>query len=489
MVILLKILVFLFWGNFLPPLADMVLGPRLRRPLDNGCLWLDGYPLFGPNKTMRGIGAGILGCTMAAPLLGLPFQVAAGAAILLMAGDLLSSFVKRRLGLTSGTACFGLDQLFEGLFPGLYLLHHFDLPAWQTIPILLVFMPVAHSGACFWKNILYKPPMENYQRIIRSTVRLREWRSCHEPLARWQTMFNLSTFLYNRVVVSTFFRIIGRYEQGLANAGCIKLTEKELAFAALPQELDGFRLLLLTDLHLDGVPGLTDKVLSLIGGRPLDLCLVGGDIRMNTYGPIAPCLRELRRLLGHITSVHGIYGVLGNHDCIEMVPDFEEAGMLMLVNDAAEIRCRNSALWVAGIDDPHYYKCHDPAQALGLAPPAAFTIFLAHSPEVYREAAVLGADLYLCGHTHGGQICLRNGKPIYTNSRAPRFTAVGHWRHGKMQGYTSRGVGASGAPLRFNCPGEITLFTLRCASPTVISASGAGNRSGSVVSQPVASVS
>ena len=93
-------------------------------------------------------------------------------------------------------------------------------------------------------------------------------------------------------------------------------------------------------------------------------------------------------------------------------------------------------------------------------PAQAFTIFLAHSPEAYQQAAQCQAQLYLCGHTHGGQICLPERGPILTNSRAPRFTASGSWQYRNMQGYTSRGAGPSGIPLRFNCPGEIALITL-----------------------------
>ena len=94
-------------------------------------------------------------------------------------------------------------------------------------------------------------------------------------------------------------------------------------------------------------------------------------------------------------------------------------------------------------------------------PDNTFTIFLAHSPEAYRDAARFQARLYLCGHTHGGQICFVNNRPIVTNSRAPRYTAIGTWEYQGMTGYTSRGIGASSVPLRFNCPGEICLITLR----------------------------
>ncbi|MCX5875982.1 MAG: metallophosphoesterase [Deltaproteobacteria bacterium] len=267
--------------------------------------------------------------------------------------------------------------------------------------------------------------------------------------------------LVQSLIPDSAFRRLGRYDEGIANALKLELNEHEIACPGLPKAFDGFTILLLTDLHLDGLPGLVDLVLAQIGQRSFDLCLIGGDIRMETYGPIAPSLRELRRLLPHIQTKHGIFGVLGNHDCIEMVPDFEEAGMLMLVNDATQIEQGGESLWLTGIDDPNYYKTHDPAKAFSMVPPDAFSILLAHSPEAYQEAARHRAALYLCGHTHGGQICLGSGTPIYTNSRAPRFTAKGRWQYQGMQGFTSRGVGASGAPLRFNCPGEIAVLTLR----------------------------
>ncbi|HIJ89841.1 MAG: CDP-archaeol synthase [Desulfobulbaceae bacterium] len=463
MIAAIKILCFLFWGNLLPPLTSLVLGDRFARPLDHGCTWFDHKPLFGPHKTIRGIIASLIGGALAFPLLDVSWQTATFAATLLMAGDLLSSFIKRRLGLASGESVFGLDQIFEALLPTLYLGERMQAPLWSTLLALVIFVPVAHAGARFWKYVLFRPPMENYPRFVRSTVRLREWRACHQPLARWHVLFNLSSLIYNRVLVSSVFRFLGRYQQGMANALKHELTEHEIICPTLPKPFENFTILLLTDLHLDGLPGLADQVLSRLGRRSFDLCLIGGDIRMETYGPIAPSLRELRRLLPHIRSKHGIFGVLGNHDCIELVPDFEEAGMLMLVNDATRIERNGGILWLVGIDDPNYYKTHDADKAFAAVPPDAFSILLAHSPEAYKEAAHHRADLYFCGHTHGGQICLGSGTPLFTNSRAPRYTARGFWQYQGMQGFTSRGVGASGAPLRFNCPGEIAVFTLRTA--------------------------
>jgi len=459
--IVIKVTAFLLWVNFLPPLANIIWGERFNRPVDGDRLWFDNHPIFGAHKTSRGILISLLGGMAVAPLLGVRVPVAGAAAGLAMAGDLLSSFIKRRPNLPSGRNVIVLDQIFESLFPTLFLKGFLQLSWGQVLVILLCFIPFAFLGSWFWNFIMFRPPLENYPRVIRSTIRLREWRSCYVPLARWQIILNLSNFLTQDILYSWFFRLTNLQEAGLRNSLDVQVEEQTFYFPDLPQPFDGFRILLLTDLHLDGLPGLTEKLAEQIRELEVDLCLLGGDIRMKTYGPMAPCLRELRRLLPHVRSQHGIFCVLGNHDCIEMAVDLEETGMIMLINDSWEINSNGASIWLVGVDDPHYYRMDDASQAFRAIPTTAFKIFLAHSPEAYTSAAEYRARLYLCGHTHGGQICLPHRGPIFTNSRAPRSTAVGRWQYKDMTGYTSRGAGASGVPLRFNCPGEISLITLR----------------------------
>ncbi len=461
MLIVFKVAAFLLWVNFLPPLANIIWGERFNRPIDGGRLWFDQHPIFGDHKTIRGVLASLLGGTAVAPLLGVDLPVAAAAALLAMAGDLLSSFIKRRQNMPSGGNAIVLDQIFESLFPALFLMGLLQLTWMQVLAILLCFIPVAYLGSCFWHFIMFRAPLENYPRVIRSTVRLREWRSCHTPLARWQTLLNLSSFLAYEVLYSWFFKLTGLQEKGLQHGLDVQVVGQTFCFPDLPQSFDGFRILLLTDLHLDGLPDLTEKLTGQIRDMEVDLCLFGGDIRMKTYGPMAPCLRQLRRLLPHVRSRHGIFGVLGNHDCIEMAVDMEETGLIMLINDSWEINSNGESIWLVGVDDPHYYRVDDAERAFQDVPDHGFKIFLAHSPEAYKAAADFQSQLYLCGHTHGGQICLPGRGPIFTNSRAPRFTAMGRWQYEGMTGYTSRGAGASGVPLRFNCPGEISLITLR----------------------------
>lgn len=460
-------ILFLLVVNALPALAHVALGDRLRTPVDCGYLWRDQKTLFGKNKTIRGLVVSVAGGMALMGLLQQPWWVGGFAALLAMAGDLATSFVKRRWGLASGRAVFGFDQLLESLLPLLFLAPIMHLSLGQSAIILFLFILVAYIFSTWWIYTLYRPPVENYPRIIRSTVRLREWRACHTPLARYQVWFNLTRVLTDQVVLTWLFKISGLYARGVSNALDVRLTEKTMIFEHLPGEFDNFTILFLTDLHLDGLQGLTEKLVSLVGERSFDLCLLGGDIRMKLYGPMAPALRELRKVVAHIDSREGILGVLGNHDCIEMIPDFEEVGITMLINDASPITRGSETVWIVGVDDPHYYKLDDAKQAYRAVPDHAFSLFLAHSPESFSKASSHNADLYLCGHTHGGQICFSEMKPVLTNSRAPRSTASGEWRYGTMRGFTSRGVGVSSIPVRFNCPGEVCVLTLRRAESGV----------------------
>jgi len=89
------------------------------------------------------------------------------------------------------------------------------------------------------------------------------------------------------------------------------------------------------------------------------------------------------------------------------------------------------------------------------------SILLAHSPESYRAAASIGYDLMLSGHTHAGQICLPGRYAILANANCPRRMLYGTWKYQMMQGYTSSGTGSCGVPVRFFCPPEIVIHTLR----------------------------
>jgi CDP-diglyceride synthetase len=114
---ILQLLVVMTLANGTPIVAKKIFGPRLARPLDAGIMFLDGRPLFGPSKTIRGIMASILITTASAPLVGLDLTIGAIVAGAAMTGDLFSSFVKRRLNFPPSSQALGLDQVPESLFP------------------------------------------------------------------------------------------------------------------------------------------------------------------------------------------------------------------------------------------------------------------------------------------------------------------------------------------------------------------------------------
>jgi len=112
-----QLLVLLAVANGTPVAAKLVLGKAFARPLDGGALFVDGRPLFGPSKTIRGIVTSVSATSGAAALIGLGWEVGALVGTVAMAGDLCSSFLKRRLGLAPSSMAIGLDQIPESLFP------------------------------------------------------------------------------------------------------------------------------------------------------------------------------------------------------------------------------------------------------------------------------------------------------------------------------------------------------------------------------------
>jgi uncharacterized protein len=128
-----------------------------------------------------------------------------------------------------------------------------------------------------------------------------------------------------------------------------------------------------------------------------------------------------------------------------MVPDLEAMGIRMLLNECAPIMRGGATIYLAGIDDAHFYRVDNIKKAASGIPHEAFSILLSHSPEIYRDF-----DLLLSGHTHGGQICLPVSIPLTLGSILPRRFGAGAWQYHNMAGYTSTGVGSSIVPVRIN---------------------------------------
>lgn len=257
-------------------------------------------------------------------------------------------------------------------------------------------------------------------------------------------------------------RMTQLHRLGMRNALKVRLQRHDVALPGLPPAFDGYTILHITDPHIDSLDGLAELVAGLIGGLAVDLCALTGDYRRRVRGPHAQILPGMRRIVGAVEARDGILGVLGNHDCAAMAPDFEDLGIRMLINETISVSRGGEVIHLSGVDDVHYY--YTPAvRGTFAAAPDGFRIALVHSPEAAGLAADAGYALYLTGHTHGGQVSLPGGRPILTHLTRHRAYARGFWRHGAMLGYTSTGAGCSVLPIRFNTRGEVTLFTLRCA--------------------------
>ncbi len=254
----------------------------------------------------------------------------------------------------------------------------------------------------------------------------------------------------------------GLYAQGVSNAMHPVVRNIRVQCAGLPAAFDGFKILQLSDLHIDGMDGLTGILADILAGLNADLCVLTGDYRFQVHGPHELVYTRMRSILSSLQPRYGIFGILGNHDAAEMAFRLEELGVRMLINEAAEVCAADESMWVIGVDDPYDYRCHDLEGAMDSVPAEGFKILLAHTPEIYAESSDSGIHLYLCGHTHGGQIRLPGIGHLIQNAQCPRSYAHGHWMHNDMHGYTSAGVGCSMLPIRFNCPPEISLIELAC---------------------------
>jgi len=261
--------------------------------------------------------------------------------------------------------------------------------------------------------------------------------------------------------LEVLLKLTRQYERGVRNAWDLRARDLEIPLRRLPRAFDGFTVLHLSDLHLDGMPGLEQAILERVGARQFDLCALTGDYRTELHGPIGPTMERLRPLVAGVRSRHGVLGVLGNHDDCHMVGPMEAMGIRVLVNEGVRLTRGEDALQVVGTDDVHYYFTDQAVHALEAAR-SLCTVALVHSPEAYDVAADLGVDLYLCGHTHAGQVCLPGGRPVIKHLSRGRRYYRGTWRHDGMVGVTNAGAGTSGVPVRFNTRGEILVLTLRC---------------------------
>lgn len=245
-----------------------------------------------------------------------------------------------------------------------------------------------------------------------------------------------------------------------------EVSEHELRLARWPAALNGLRVVQISDIHyslyLHG--RLPERAVEMANRLRPDLIALTGDFVTASRQFIEP----VGELLGRLRARLGVYAVLGNHDfrvgAEHVARGLRRHGVRVLRNRKRSLALNGARITLAGIDDSRQQP--DLRATLGIARAGTdaaartreFTLLLAHSPAALDDAADLGVDLVLSGHTHGGQIHLKFADRLYD-----RLWPVGFLGRGETLMYINRGLGQVILPWRHDCPPEIAAFTLRRA--------------------------
>ncbi|MCH2174248.1 MAG: metallophosphoesterase [Lentisphaeria bacterium] len=277
-------------------------------------------------------------------------------------------------------------------------------------------------------------------------------KKCLKPYS----IFDIVSGIYSAITILPFVKKVC-----IKSCLNLKVNEHIWKFKNLPKEFEEFKILHLSDLHIDAFDELTPCLINKLKNISADITVITGDFRFKHDDSLRPVLNYLTEIIPYLPNKFGIWGVIGNHDDFNFIPPFEKAGIKILLNQHVKIQKGNQSFYILGVDDPNEHKTHDLQRAnLGLAQDD-FKILLVHSPEIIKEAEAIGTTFYLAGHTHGGQICLPGIGPLISNSNCNKAYISGKWQFKDMQGYTNSGSGISCIPLRVFCTPEIAVHTLR----------------------------
>jgi uncharacterized protein len=187
-----------------------------------------------------------------------------------------------------------------------------------------------------------------------------------------------------------------------------------------------------------------------------DVAVLTGDYVSHDAEYIAP----VAKVLGELKAKNGIYACLGNHDHWTDPDRVNEClrneGINVLVNEGFRLEIDGAFFWLAGVDD-HMAGKTDVAAALRGSFPDEMKLLLAHNPVIFRQAVRAGIDLTLSGHTHGGQIRIRDSRQRLIRRRRK----AGLHRQKGSQIYITRGIGTVVLPFRYQCPPEVSLLEFR----------------------------
>jgi hypothetical protein len=228
------------------------------------------------------------------------------------------------------------------------------------------------------------------------------------------------------------------------------------------------RIVHISDLHVERLTRRERALPDLVAGLRPDVIVLTGDYLSTSYARDPRALDDLKALLGQLHAAGGIYAVWGTPEVdlsSVLRPVLTDLGILLLGDRAVAVTVGDHHLWVMGVNcrrdlDTDGAKL---GALLKAAPPGALTLLLHHTPDLMPQAASGNVDLYLAGHTHGGQWRLPGFGAILTSSRYWKRYEAGHYREGNTDLYVSRGLGMEGfgtPRARFFCPPEVVLVML-----------------------------
>ena len=252
---------------------------------------------------------------------------------------------------------------------------------------------------------------------------------------------------------------------GILDRTDFRVSEAKLSVPGLPYDLQGLRIVQLTDMHVS--PFLSERQLAravdMANETRAHLALMTGDLITRPGDPLDACIRQVVRL----RADSGIYGCLGNHEIYCKNEDYvtrecERRGLRILRGERTDLRFGNATINLAGVD---YQQMHKPylAEAEPLVQSGKLNLLLSHNPDVFGVAAGQGWNVVIAGHTHGGQV---NVEILNQNLNVARFYTPwvrGTYYKDKSVIYVSSGLGTIGMPVRLGAPPEVSLIEL-CAS-------------------------
>ncbi|MEV4345354.1 metallophosphoesterase [Actinoplanes sp. NPDC049596] len=236
-----------------------------------------------------------------------------------------------------------------------------------------------------------------------------------------------------------------------------RIDRLEMPLAKLPRSMDGFRMAVVSDIHLGPLTGIdhTRRIVDQINSVQADIVCVVGDL---VDGSVAE-LGRLATPLAEIESRHGAFFVTGNHEYYsgyqEWVEEVAGLGVRPLRNERVEI----NGLDLAGVNDlggAEHGDAPDFARALGDRDTAKPVVLMAHQPVAVRDAAPFGVDLQVSGHTHGGQMAPFN---LLVKLQQPVVSGLG--RVDGVPVYVTNGAGFWGPPVRVGAPPQVSVIELR----------------------------